>query len=424
MDKGLAHSHINGLGVDKGLNIVDKSGLYGMEEARRAASIFCDMISNKKIAGKALLITGESGSGKTALAVGLSKDLGTKMPFVKMTGSEVYSAELKKTEILQQAIRRATSVRIREIKNVYEGEIIDIKVEEKENPLNNYRKTIEKTHVSLKSMKGSQRITLGAIMSQEIVKQKIAVGDVVYIEADDEIIKKIGRSESYASEFDIESDKYIPMPRGDIYTKKEIVQEMSLHEIDLSNTNVKGDDLFTLLNQITKVGKQEITNKVRAEVDAKISHQISMGAAEIIPGVLFIDESHILDIECYSFISSVLESPTCPVVVFATNKKKCKVAGSDEIGLFGMPAEFLSRLFIVHIDSLQPEQIECIVKEKIAAEKIEISEEGIHKVITLAQSQSLRHAFSILLLAAGVSSEAITAQALDEVIDLFRVCSK
>ncbi|KAI5169851.1 hypothetical protein NEIRO03_2724, partial [Nematocida sp. AWRm78] len=76
MDKGLAHSHITGLGVDRAMNVTDAAGLVGMVKQRQAASIFTDMIINKKTAGKALLISGESGSGKTALAVGISKELG------------------------------------------------------------------------------------------------------------------------------------------------------------------------------------------------------------------------------------------------------------------------------------------------------------------------------------------------------------
>ena len=107
MERGLAHGHVHGLGVDKAMNIVDGYGLFGMEDARKGASVFADLVLQKKTAGSALLITGESGAGKTALAVALSKEIGARVPFVKMVGSEVYSAEVRKTEILHQALRRS-----------------------------------------------------------------------------------------------------------------------------------------------------------------------------------------------------------------------------------------------------------------------------------------------------------------------------
>ena len=43
------------------------------------------------------------------------------------------------------------------------------------------------------------------------------------------------------------------------------------------------------------------------------------GKAEIAPGVLFIDEVHMLDIECYSFLNRALEDEMAPVV-------SCKIA--------------------------------------------------------------------------------------------------
>lgn len=40
-----------------------------------------------------------------------------------MVGSEVFSSEVKKTEILMENFRRAIGLRIKETKEVYEGEV-------------------------------------------------------------------------------------------------------------------------------------------------------------------------------------------------------------------------------------------------------------------------------------------------------------
>ena len=52
-------------------------------------------------------IAGGPGTGKTALALGIAQELGTKVPFCPMVGSEVYSSEVKKTAVLMEHFRRA-----------------------------------------------------------------------------------------------------------------------------------------------------------------------------------------------------------------------------------------------------------------------------------------------------------------------------
>lgn len=66
-----------------------------------------DLIKSRKFSGRALLLVGAPGTGKTALALAVSHELGAKVPFCPMVGSEVYSTEVKKTEVLAESFRRA-----------------------------------------------------------------------------------------------------------------------------------------------------------------------------------------------------------------------------------------------------------------------------------------------------------------------------
>jgi len=61
-----------------------------------------------------MLISGEPGSGKTAIAVGISKSIGVDTPFVSISSSEIFSLGVGKTEALYQALRKAIGVRINE----------------------------------------------------------------------------------------------------------------------------------------------------------------------------------------------------------------------------------------------------------------------------------------------------------------------
>ena len=60
------------------------------------------MIKEGKIAGRAMLLAGQPGTGKTAIAMGMAKALGEETPFAMMTGSEIFSLEMSKTEALTQ----------------------------------------------------------------------------------------------------------------------------------------------------------------------------------------------------------------------------------------------------------------------------------------------------------------------------------
>ena len=94
------------------------------KDARKAAGIILSMIKEGKIAGRAVLIAGQPGTGKTAIAMGMAKSLGDETPFTILAGSEIFSLEMSKTEALTQAFRRSIGVRIKEEAEIVEGEVI------------------------------------------------------------------------------------------------------------------------------------------------------------------------------------------------------------------------------------------------------------------------------------------------------------
>ena len=75
-----------------------------------------DLIKSKKMSGRAVLLAGGPGTGKTALALAVSHELGTKVPFCPIVGSEIYSTEVKKTEALMENFRRAIGVSSRKVR--------------------------------------------------------------------------------------------------------------------------------------------------------------------------------------------------------------------------------------------------------------------------------------------------------------------
>lgn len=74
---------------------------------------------------------------------------------------------------------------------------------------------------------------------------------------------------------------------------------------------------------------------------------IDHGIAELVPGVLFIDEVHMLDIECFTYLNRALESNLAPIVILATNRGVSTIRGTDLTSPHGIPVDLLDRLLVI-----------------------------------------------------------------------------
>jgi RuvB-like protein 1 (pontin 52) len=234
--------------------------------------------------------------------------------------------------------------------------------EETENPLGGYGRTISHVIIGLKTTKGSKQLRLDPSIYEALQKERVAIGDVIYVEANSGAVKRVGRSDAYATEFDLEADEYVPMPKGDVHKKKEIVQDVTLHDLDMSNAKPQGgQDLLSMVGQLAKPKKTEVTEKLRTEINRVVNRYIDQGVAELIPGVLFIDEVHMLDIECFTYLNRALESSLSPIVIFATNRGVCTVRGTDVLSPHGIPVDLLDRMLIIRTMPYSVEEMVQIV---------------------------------------------------------------
>jgi RuvB-like protein 2 len=274
-----AHSHIHGLGLDDALEPRDISqGMVGQKAARKAAGIILRMIKEGKIAGKAILMAGQPGTGKTAIAMGIAQSLGQDVPFTMMAASEIFSLDISKTEALIQAFRRSIGVRIKEETEIIEGEVVEIQIDRP--ALGTGPKTGKLT---LKTTDMETIYDLGSKMIDVLTKEKVQAGDVITIDKSTGKLSKLGRSYIRARDYDaMGADvRFVQCPEGELQRRKEVVHTVSLHEIDVINSRTQG--FLALFSGDTG----EIKHEVREQINQKITEWREEGNADILPGVSF-----------------------------------------------------------------------------------------------------------------------------------------
>jgi RuvB-like protein 1 (pontin 52) len=139
--------------------------------------------------------------------------------------------------------------------------------------------------------------------------------------------------------------------------------------------------------------------------------------------VLFIDEVHMLDIECFTYLNRALESSLAPIVIFATNRGICEIKGTDMSAPHGVPVDLLDRLVIIRTLPYTPEEMVKILAVRAAVEGLKVDEESLAYLGDIGEGASLRHAVQLLTPAAVLAKtngrDEIAVGDLEEVGDLF-----
>ena len=387
-----AHSHIRGLGLDeKGRAKFIADGMVGQTEAREAAGIVVQMIREGKMAGRGVLLVGPSGTGKTAIAVGIAKELGEDTPFVAMSGAEIYSSEMKKTEILMQAIRKSIGVRIKEKRLVYEGIVSKIRIAYVKHPYNPYVRVPREAEITLETKDDSLTLRVGEEVAAQLLQLRVRKGDVIWIDAETGEVHKTGRV-CKEKRYDVTAYRCVEEPSGAVKKEKEIVYTLTLHDLDLSLA-AQRVAFATLLGVPMS---REIPSEVRQRVDEEVKKLIESGKAELMPGVLFIDDAHMLDIEAFSFLSRAMESDMSPILILATNRGVTKIRGTDIESPHGIPLDLLDRLLIIRTRPYNADEIKEILRIRADEEDIPLSEEALEELTKIGAERSLRYAVQLM----------------------------
>jgi len=123
---------------------------------------------------------------------------------------------------------------------------------------------------------------------------------------------------------------------------------------------------MSVIGSLVKSSGTEVTEKLRREVNNVVQGYVEQGVAEVVPGVVFIDEVH-----SFTYLNALLECTMEPTVILATNRGQSLVRGtSDIIYPHGIPVDLLDRRMIVKTDRYTHDNVGKFVQLRATVERL------------------------------------------------------
>lgn len=260
---------------------------------------------------------------------------------------------------------------------------------------------------------------LGTKLINALTTARVIAGDVLSIDKASGKITKLGRSYTRSRDYDAmgPDTKFVQCPDGELQKRREVVHTVSLHEIDVINSRTQG--FLALFSGDTG----EIRSEVRDQINVKVGEWKEEGKADIVPGVLFIDEVHMLDMECFSYINRALEDELAPIVIMASNRGHTRIRGTSYTSPHGLPLDFLDRVVIVSTQPYSPDEIRQILSIRALEEEVELSANALELLTKVGAEKGLRYASNLIttsqLLAGKRKAEKVDLQDVERSYALF-----
>ena len=143
------------------------------------------------------------------------------------------------------------------------------------------------------------------------------------------------------------------------------------------------------------------------------------GARRARQTLLFIDEVHLLDIECFSFLNRALETELSPLAVMATNRGQSRIRGTKFQSPHGLPIDLLDRVLIIGTKAYTEGEVRQILAIRAQEEDVSLTAEALDVLTRMASETSLRYSIN-LITTAHVAAKLRKADTVD-VVDVRRV---
>lgn len=233
---------------------------------------------------------------------------------------------------------------------------------------------------------------MGTKMIDSMSKERVMAGDIISIDKASGKITKLGRSYTRSRDYDAmgADTKFVQCPDGELQRRKEVTHTVSLHEIDVINSRTQG--FLALFSGDTG----EIRSEVRDQINTKVGEWKEEGKASIVPGVLFIDEVHMLDIECFSYVNRALEDELAPIVIMASNRGSTRIRGTAYRSPHGLPLDFLDRVVIVSTHPYDQDELRQILAVRAQEEDVDVTPNALALLTKIGEETGLRYASNLI----------------------------
>ncbi|SJL13419.1 uncharacterized protein ARMOST_16862 [Armillaria ostoyae] len=197
------------------------------------------------------------------------------------------------------------------------------------------------------------------------------------------------------------------------------VHAVSLHEIDIIKSRTQGylalftGDAGEIKSELQTPRSWNSTRKVRPRsflVYVRFLHR-DVCVNKRIMQVFFIDEVHMLDIDCFSFLNHVLEHYLPPLVVMASNRRVARIRGTTFRSPHGVLMDVLDCILII---STKPysEDIEQIIQIWCQQEDVTLTAYATSVVISTAMQTTLRYSLNLISCALMLARKRTVEQAV------------
>lgn len=379
-----SHSHINGLGLESGEPEYLSEGMAGQISARK--SLYVLKKSLEYGYSNLVVLSGSSGTGKTALAIGLGKEMKRSFSFVsvcelKKKGRNIY-------ESLVQLSRKNIVIKMKESYEVVMGEVVEIKTD------------IKNVSVTLKTTDMQSVFQIGEKMLLEMRKERVEVGDIIRINKTTGKFRKIGRSIFSMSNIYPDANA-VQCPEGELIKNIEEINEVTMHEIDMVNSK------FNPLEEASK-----IRSEVREEVDREIKSMVNEGRAIVEKGLVVVEDVEILDLKDWVHFNSLTCLEFTPLILVLVKK----------IEDVNWPKNILEKALLVKTESYNEDEIREIIKIRCEEESVKLDEVPLKALTDIGLKHGLKYSLNLLTFTNFMISKKntkITAEDINKTSSLF-----
>ncbi|MCJ7450700.1 MAG: RuvB-like domain-containing protein, partial [Candidatus Nanohaloarchaeota archaeon QJJ-9] len=310
-------------------------------------------------------------------------------------------ADKDKTEVLKEKLRRALGVKIEETRQVYEGKVEEVDIQQGSGGMNPMQRKAAEASVTLSTKDESKTLRLGRNVATSLQNEGVREGDVVRIDSDSGKVNRLGNArDEWEGTADESVADLVDVPTGEVEKERDFTHTLTLHHMDQANAR-RGGGLMSAFG----MGESGISEDIRNGVDKKVKEMIEQDKAELVPGVLFIDEVHMLDIEAISFLNRAMEKEFSPIIVLASNRGKSTIRGTDIEAPYGLPLDLLDRLLIINTGQYEKKDVEEIVKIRAEEEEVELGDDALGLLSEIGQETSMRYAVQLLAPASNISEK-------------------